>query len=118
MSKRQDAARIYAKTNNVSETARQVGVHRSTIIRWMKDPGFLEGNRETPRSPTQLEKLVPKAMQLLSDALDGEKVTVSQIRAAMEVVRATNALKAEQTKVGSTLESRLAELDRRRTRSD
>jgi predicted site-specific integrase-resolvase len=105
------AARIYLETNNASETARRVGVNRVTIQRWLKEPGFLDVP-ESEESVREFPDLVPKALQVLSNAIDGEKVTSSQIRAALEVVKASNALK-EQTKVEGqvSLADLIAELD-------
>jgi hypothetical protein len=109
------AARVYQETGNVSEAARQTGVNRATIHRWMKDPGFLNVaslpvEEAEPEGTIGLKLLIPKAMQLLDDALEGKKVTQGQLRAAMEVVRASNALKETQRK-GESLAERIAALD-------
>lgn len=72
-------------------------------MRWLKDPTFLElasaeqAEAETDPGPDAeqglREQLVPKALRILDDALEGEKVTQHQIRAALEVVKASNALR-------------------------
>lgn len=90
--KRTNAARIYLETGNMAETARQVGVDRSTIQRWVNDPTFL-----IPKEPNveELVSLVPKALRVLDEALEGKRVTSSQIRAAIEIARSSNALKTQ-----------------------
>ena len=90
-SKRIDAAKIYLNTGNLSETARQVGLDRSTVSRWAKDPEWL---KEGAPPPEALSSLIPKALGVLDDALEGKRITSSQIRAAIEIARSSNALKA------------------------
>lgn len=107
--KKAQAARIYKATQNVSETARKVGVHRVTLQRWVKEPGFLDLAVETVTG-TSLDDLVPKAMHVLDSALEGQKVTQAQIRAALEVVKASNALKSAEPQ-GQSLAEVIAKLD-------
>lgn len=105
--KRKQAAEIYARTGNASQTARDVGVHRATVMRWLQDPEFLS---ETTGKTSGLADLVPKAMRVLDDALDGKKITPAQIRAALEVVKASNALKGIESQ-DSPLAQLIASLD-------
>jgi hypothetical protein len=87
-------------------------------MRWLKEPDFLNAaSLPIPEEPEPedeetigLKLMAPKAMQVLDDALEGKKVTNSQIRAAMEVLRASNALKAKTPK-GESLAERIAQLD-------
>ena len=107
--KKRQAARVYRETQNASETARRVGVNRVTVQRWLKEPGFLEADAE----PIQgFPGLIPKALQVLDDALDGKKISPAQIRAALEVVKASNALKETvKTENVATLADLISELD-------
>lgn len=92
--KRAQAAKIFKQTNSVSETARQVGVARTTVQRWQKDPSWLEAADQAQEYEDKgLNILVPKAMRVLDEALDGKAIKQAQIRAALEVVKASNALK-------------------------
>lgn len=101
------AAKIYAETHNASETARRIGVHRTTVQRWLSEPGFIGGGEPV----TEFPSLVPKALQVLDTALDGGKITTAQIRAALEVVKASDALR-ESTKVdGQSLADLISALD-------
>jgi len=106
--KRVQAVEIFKQTGNVSETARRVGVHRTTLQRWLAEPGFLGADAE----PIQgFPGLIPKALQVLDDALEGKPIKPAQIRAALEVVKASNALR-EQTKAdGESLADLIAKLD-------
>lgn len=98
--KRNDARRIYLETGNASETARRVGVHRATFMRWLKDgllaqdvvDSSIPDNPQVSHSP--VEALVPKAIALLDSALEGGPITPNQLRTALEVVKSSNALKA------------------------
>lgn len=66
-------------------------------MRWLKEPNFLnlseeQVEEEVAKAKTVAE-LVPKAVNLLDNALDGLQVSNAQIRAALEVVKASNVLK-------------------------
>jgi len=92
-----EAAKLYAHNKNLSETARAVGVHRSTLDRW-KNEGLLEPAEESSdvRTDLSIDYLTNKSLQVINQALDGDKITPNQIRAAVEVMKATNALRAQQ----------------------
>lgn len=102
------AAKLLRESGNVSAVAREVGVARATLYKWMAEPGFLDEPPAEP--PTGLKLLLPKAMQVLDDALDGKRVTTAQIRAALEVVKTSNALK-EPVQSGASLADLIAQLD-------
>jgi DNA-binding transcriptional MerR regulator len=90
-----EAAALYAKNKNLSETARELGIHRSTLDRWRKE-GLLEPPEDTSdvRTDLSIDYLTTKSLEVINQALDGEKTTPNQIRAAIEVMKATNALRA------------------------
>lgn len=91
-----EAARVFARTGNLSETSRETGIHRSTLDRW-KNEGLLESSLEQVQAQElSLDSLVEKALRVIDQALDGEKVTPSQIRSAIEVLKGSNALRAQQ----------------------
>lgn len=92
-------------------------------MRWLKEPDFLALASEPQDTPKPEEeraeveealrdRLVPKALRILDDALEGEKVTQHQIRAALEVVKASNALRqAAVTAKQETLAELISRLD-------
>jgi len=107
---RAKAAQAYRDTGgNVTETARRAGVHRTTVHGWLKEPGFLE----TPPVDTApgVSTYIPKAMSVIDDALSGKKITNNQIRAAIEVLKATNALKDRSMEDKATLADLIAKID-------
>lgn len=106
-SKKSEAARIFAATGNVSRTAREVGVHRTTIQKWMKDPEFFEARDVGD----VFERLQEKALRVLDDALEGKKITPPQIRAAIDIWKASNASKPSVEKKGSGLAELIALVD-------
>lgn len=104
-SKRSEAARVYQATRNISEAARQAGVHRTTVQRWVNEPDFLTDVEED----VEFDDLIPKAVRVLNDALEGKKITSAQIRSAIEVWKSSKSL---QTVVsGPGLADLIAELD-------
>ena len=106
---RSQAAQILRETGNVSETARRVGVARATIQKWQKEPGFFD-QAPPVESAIGLKSFIPKAMSVIDDALDGKRITNNQIRAALEVLKASNALK-EPVERSSSLAEIIAKLD-------
>jgi hypothetical protein len=98
-----EAASLYAKNKNLSETARVLGIHRSTLDRWRKE-GLLEPAEESSGNVPELsiDYLTTKSLRVIDQALDGDAIKPNQIRAAVEVMKATNALrtaaKAEEQK--------------------
>lgn len=90
-----EAAQVYARTKNLSETARIVGVHRSTLDRW-KTEGLLDAERISEPSDLSLDSMVDKALRVIDQALDGDGIKPNQIRAALEVVKASNTFRAQE----------------------
>ena len=75
-----------AAGNTLSEGARLAGIGRTTLYRWMEDPGFrraLENAREEAAdlARTELQGLMLKAVLVLSDSLEDPKAEV-RLRAA------------------------------------
>jgi len=112
-----EAAKLYAHNKNLSETARELGIHRSTLDRWRKE-GLLELPDESSavRTDLSIDYLTNKSLNVINQALDGDSIKPNQIRAAVEVMKATNALRA-QARVEEQKQS-LAELIRIESDSD
>lgn len=96
-SKAAQAAEHYARTKNLSETARELGIHRSTLDRWKRE-GLLEpdSKRISEDASLSLDSMVEKALRVIDQALDGDGIKPNQIRAALEVVKASNTFRAQQ----------------------
>lgn len=94
-SKAAQAAEVYARTKNLSETARELGVHRSTLDRWKRE-GLLDSERISVRTDLSLDSMVDKALRVIDQALDGDGIKPNQIRAALEVVKASNTFRAQE----------------------
>lgn len=111
--KRFIAAQAYLETGNISQAAKLAGVSRPTLQRWLKDPKFLEGVSPASTEPAELglKIMVPKALKLVDSALEGKNVTASQLRAAMAVINASNALKQSDKTAETTLEQRIQALE-------
>lgn len=103
------ARELFAQNGNLSKTARELGIHRSTLDRWQKE-GLLDepviSDEESP--DLSLDFLVTKAFGVIDTALDGEKVTAAQIRAALDVIKGSNALRSQA--VAEKAQQSLAEL--------
>lgn len=94
---RADKAReLFQQNGNLSQTARELGIHRSTLDRWQRE-GLLDpiDTSLEPSDAFSLDQMVDKALRVIDRALEGEKVTPNQIRAALDVVKASNALRAQ-----------------------
>jgi DNA-binding phage protein len=104
--KQRKAREVLLATGNHAEAAREAGVNRTTIYRWLKDPNFLAAQDSPAPEGPGLATLIPKALKLLDEALEGKKVTQAQIRAALEVVKTSKALTTptEQEKAQSLTE--------------
>jgi len=74
------------------ETAEALGVHRSTVCRWLQDPTFAEELESAQQSLRQrvlsrLELLVPRALEALEqDLIDPDTPRPLRQRAALEVL--------------------------------
>ncbi len=89
------AADHYAKTRNLSETARELGISRSTLDRWKRE-GLLDAERISTVPDLSLDSMVEKALRVIDQALDGDGIKPNQIRAALEVVKASNTFRAQE----------------------
>lgn len=88
------AAELYQEIGNLSAVARTLGIHRSTLDRWQKE-GLLDAPVSSGDDILSLDQMVTKALKVIDSALEGEKVTPNQIRAAIEVIKGSNALRAQ-----------------------
>jgi transposase-like protein len=99
-SKKRRAAAVLLAGGSATAAARAAGVHRTTIERWKHgDVEFhsiyeqlkSEEPAEIPELPpglkVDLEELYPKALQILKKALEGAKVSASQTRVALDIVK-------------------------------
>jgi len=123
--RKQAAALVLASGGNQASAARAANVSRPTLTRWVREKGF-KGLVESLREPREddadlgevavkgLGDLVPKALILLSEALDGESYTAQQQRVALDLIKAAANL-AKKTDEGteSDLAKAIAELDLR-----
>jgi len=114
--KRKQAAEILASGGTQADAAKAVGVNRSTVMRWLKDPEFVESVDGRSDAAGGLTMLVPEALLLLQQALSGD-VSAARARIALDVIKAAAGLNPVGAAEG-TLISRIAELDERGTRSD
>ncbi len=110
--KRQKAAELLRQGVSQAEVSRQVGVDKSTIGRWLKDPSFV-ALVQTPdyqaEAATGLADLVPQALKLLEDALAGANVPANKAQVALNIVKAAaTAGKSEAS--GGELARRIAEM--------
>lgn len=102
------ARELFAQNGNLSKTARELGIHRSTLDRWQKEGLLTEQLESESKTDLSLDFLVTKAFRVIDLALDGEKVTSAQIRAALDVIKGSNALRAQA--VAEKAQQSLAEL--------
>ena len=91
-----EAAKVYARTKNLSATARELGIHRSTLDRWKREGLLDEVPEGDVRTDLSLDQMVDKALRVIDQALDGDGIKPNQIRAALEVVKASNTFRAQQ----------------------
>lgn len=117
------AARALAHGETQAAAARQAGVDRATVTRWKDDPAFqdlvLKAGEETDDPKEQAEKglkdLVPIAMRVLEDALNGANISPQQQTVALNVIKAAKQLEPSRDEDAgpSTLTTLLQELDER-----
>ncbi len=123
--KKLKAARSLARGSTQAAAAREAGVDRATIGRWLKDQEFKEmvvtatDAEDSVEDPTVeaergLSRLVPQAERVLEEALAGADVSTQMARVALDIIKAARAL---EPKAGSgedgtpTLASLISELD-------
>ncbi len=74
-------------------TAKKVGVHRTTVTRWRLESPLFLGHLNRRRadvwsaSGQQLRSLLPKAVDVIDRALEGEEVSKQALRAALALVK-------------------------------
>lgn len=117
--RREAAASMLAQGAKPADVARQIGVHRSQITRWQKDPEFQAlvqagAGEASEEAVTGLSMLVPEALKLLEQALRGEgKVTAQRARVALDVVKAAASIDKGGDQASSDFGDKLRELDAR-----
>lgn len=128
--RRSRVARALAAGSSQARAAKEAGVHRSTVARWLEDPTFqdtLKQQQELLEAPAPLEAqatkglsdLVPKAIALLEEALSGGDVPAAKARVALDVVAKAATLRTTEAIEGETsFASLLERLDARSPRSD
>lgn len=109
LSVKQTAALQHLLTGeNISQTAIAVGVHRSTVHRWLADPGFIaemNGCRMElhDHADARLLNLTDRAVDGLAQAIEDGNVT-----AALALLRGLGLLPGQRPPVGLTDPSRIA----------
>jgi transposase-like protein len=114
--KRLEAARLIANGFPDSHVAREVGVDRSTIFRWHRDPQFNDAieqaKQEIVAEEQTLESLIPKAFKTIEDLLDGKAgVSAQAARVGLDVLKAAEQVRKTTEKGETSFEQRLRELD-------
>lgn len=119
MARKVEAAKVLAAGGKIKDAAEAIGVHPQTILKWKRsDEDFqrlLGQHTEDAASAVNagLSLLYPKALDVIDKALTGRvKVSATQIRAALDVIKAVGAAAPKQEATHNSLEKRLAELDR------
>jgi hypothetical protein len=102
---------------SANSISKEIGVHRSTILRWAKnDPDFVEALQDAEQEEAKegLDRLVPKALKTLEDSLTKGNVPTPKARIALDIIKAAaQVAKLDEGGTGSGLAKRLAELDSR-----
>ena len=112
--KQRKAVEALLVTGDVSAAAKETGVSRESLYRWLKQPIFLEAVREAEaRALDELSRLLVRlgrsAATTLAKAMnDAETPAATRVRAA-DVVLA----RLLQLRELATLEARVADLERR-----
>jgi hypothetical protein len=115
------AARSLAAGSTKAAAARAAEVDPGTITKWARDPTFqdlvLRAKEPVDDDPkaqaTQgLADLVPQALKVLQDALNGADISPQQQTVALNVIKAAKQLEPAATSEGpSTLAAAIAEID-------
>jgi len=120
-SKKLAALEVLKQGGTQAAAARAANVSRSTILRWLKDNDFrsaLSGSLDqddgelAERAISGLADLVPKALDMLEEALDGENYTAAQQRVALDIIKSAASISRHAEDTGkSELAKALEELD-------
>src|SRR5215217_371309 len=97
------AARALANGSTQAAAAREAGVDRASIGRWVKEPAFhdmiLKAKEPEPDAASPAEAVdrgltarVEKALSVIDDALAGGNVSSSMARVALDVIKAAKTL--------------------------
>lgn len=116
------AARSLAAGSTKAAAARAAEVDPGTITKWVRDPTFQDmvlrakepADDDNPKAQaTQgLADLVPQALKVLQDALNGADISPQQQTVALNVIKAAKQLEPAATSEGpSTLAAAIAEID-------
>jgi len=86
-----DAINALMQCETVSAAAKEAGVSRGTLCRWLNDSGFLAELRESrgrvyALSMSRLVNLTSRAVTVLAEAVDGKNVPKPQFVAACKVL--------------------------------
>ena len=79
--------------NTEVATAQQIGAHRTTVTRWRLEDSLFLGHLNRRRadmwsaSGQRLRSLLPKAVDVIERALDGEEVSKQALRTALAMVK-------------------------------
>lgn len=100
---RRRAAAALAAGRSQAQAAREAGVHRATVKRWMEDPEFMAlveekapAEQEVVQATKGLADLVPQALQVIEDALAGNQITPAAARVALDVIKTAAALQPKE----------------------
>lgn len=119
------AARALAEGASQASAARSAQVNRATIGRWLKEPAFQDlvmqaktpddGDTPQQQAAKGLQDLVPIAMRVLEDALNGADISPQQQTVALNVIKAAKQFEpvGGEDEGPSTLTALIAELDGR-----
>lgn len=116
------AARAMAAGSTKAAAARAAGVDPGTITKWLKSPEFqdllLKAKDPVPdddpkaQATQGLADLVPRALKVLEDALNGADISPQQQTVALNVIKAAKQLEPVAANEGpSTLAAAIAEID-------
>lgn len=114
------AARELASGSTKAAAARAAEVDPGTITKWLKDSAFRDlilKAQQPADTPDQmavqgLADLVPQALRLLKDAMEGAQITPAQQNVALSIIdKAKKWEPAKSTQGPSTLAAAIQEID-------
>ncbi len=120
--RKEEALALLLSGLNNAQTAKQIGVNRVTVGRWIKDdPEFAAAldPELAEKARGGLRELVPQALKILEDALTpGGNVTAARAKVALDVIKTASSISTSEEKITGTLAARLAEIGTRDNMSD